>query len=68
MSQLEGTVGGIGDEGARGPVRVAASFCVKRKFYDSLEEPAGRERLVIGRGRGADVAFSEHRERTTHEF
>ena len=51
MSQVQGTIEGVGDEGTRGPIRVDASFCVKREFYESLEEPAGRERLVIDRGR-----------------
>ncbi len=68
MARVPETAEESGDEGTRGPVPAGASFCVKRGFYEGLEVPVDREWLVIGRGRGADVVFSEHCERTTHDF
>jgi len=43
----------------RGPVPAGASLLVLRGFYEGLEVPLDRDWLVLGRGRGADVAIAE---------
>ena len=54
-----------GRKGGRGPRRAreleegAAVLRVLRGFYEGLEVPMDRQRIVIGRGRAADLAVAE---------
>ena len=44
---------------AAGALPAGASLEVTRGFYEGLDLPLDRDRLVIGRGRGADVVLAE---------
>lgn len=44
---------------AAAPVPAGASLAVARGFYEGLELAIDRERLVLGRGRGADLVIAE---------
>jgi pSer/pThr/pTyr-binding forkhead associated (FHA) protein len=44
-------------EGA--PVRPGAAIRVMAGFYEGLEVPIDRDRVVVGRGKGADVMIAE---------
>jgi pSer/pThr/pTyr-binding forkhead associated (FHA) protein len=41
------------------PVPAGATVVVLEGFFEGLEVPVDRSRLVIGRGRGADVVIAE---------
>ncbi|UCE87031.1 MAG: FHA domain-containing protein [Deltaproteobacteria bacterium] len=44
---------------AAAAIPVAASLRVLRGFYEGLEIPVDRDRIVIGRGRRADIVIPE---------
>ena len=51
--------GGEEPHGARKPEDAAGVLHVLRGFYEGLEVPMDRERVVIGRGREADLTLAE---------
>ena len=55
----QGRRGGKAPRRARELAEGAAVLRVLRGFYEGLEVPMGRSRIVIGRGREADLAVAE---------
>ena len=51
--------GGAEPQRTRKPEEAATVLCVLRGFYEGLEVPMDRERIVIGRGREADLTLAE---------